>query len=79
MNEVIGNVIVAGISILTFVAYFIRISSKFTRLETEVETLKENDEKRGDKLDDIIKGLSDIQIQVAVINNRLSGFEKDKN
>lgn len=78
-SSIIGNFIIAGVSILTFVTYFMKVSSRFTKLETEVATLKENEEKRGDKLDNIIKSLSDIQIQVAVINNRLNVFEKDKN
>lgn len=75
--SMIGNIVVAACTLIGFIATFVKIGGRFVKLETDVNNLKLEAEKKSLKLDNILCSVNEMRIQIAVMNENLKHHTKE--
>lgn len=71
MATFIGLLILASVTLISFITTFVKVGSKFAVLEQKVSDLEKNKDKTEAKLDGIQKSVNEILLRLAIIDENL--------
>lgn len=71
MATFIGLLILAGGTLISFVAVFVKVGGRFSVLEEKVKNLENNKDKTDIKLDAIQHSLNELLVRVAILDENI--------
>lgn len=75
MATFIGLLVLAGATLISFIAVFVKVGGRFSVIEEKVLNLEKNRDKTDIKLDSIQHSLNEILVRVAILDENI----KNKN
>lgn len=71
MATFIGLLILAGGTLISFIAVFVRVGGRFSVLNEKVQNLEKERDKQDTKLDLIQKSINDLIVRVAILDENI--------
>lgn len=77
MATFIGLIVLASVTLISFITTFVKVGSKFAVLEQKVISLEKNKDKTEIKLDSIQKSVNEILLRLAILDENIKHNKKD--
>lgn len=77
MATFIGLIVLASVTLISFITTFVKVGSKFAVLEQKVISLEKNKDKTEVKLDSIQKSVNEILLRLAILDENIKHNKKD--
>lgn len=76
MPTFIGLLVLAGVTLISFIAVFVKVGGRFSVIEEKVLNLEKNRDRTDIKLDSIQHSLNELLVRVAILDENIKNKNK---